>query len=72
MAGAADQSTGDHWADTVDIGEPTAGLGDHLTDLHGQRLQALVSVADLGDEVAAELLAGSLDRPGGPHAGQQA
>jgi hypothetical protein len=48
------------------------GLGDHLTDLHGQRLQALVSVADLGDEVAAELLAGSLDRPGGPHAGQQA
>ena len=34
-------------------------------------LQPLVGVTDLGDQVAGQLLAGRLDRPGRPHAGEQ-
>ncbi len=66
-AGAADsaeQPAGDHRTDAVHIGQAAAGLSDDRDDLLGQSLQSLVSIADLGDQVASELHAAHLDRPG--------
>jgi hypothetical protein len=43
-----------------------AVLGDGGRDLAGQRLEPLVGVADLGEEVAGQLFAGGFDGPGPP------
>lgn len=56
--GAAEQLGGDDWSDPVDLAEPAPGRCDGLLDLGGQVLQALIGGADLGDQVAGQLLCG--------------
>ena len=69
--GACQQPAGDDRPNTVDLDQLAAGRGDRLGDLSGENLQPLVCLANLCDQVTGELLAGRLDRPSWPDAGQQ-
>jgi hypothetical protein len=62
-----EQAAGDDEADAIDGAQRAAVLGDGGRDLCGERLQPLISVSDLGDQVAGQLLARPLRlaRPGG-------
>jgi hypothetical protein len=70
-ARAAQEPAGDRQADARDLGEAATGLGDDHSDLLGDGPNKVVGVADLGDDVAGELLAGDLAGPDRPNAGQQ-
>ncbi len=69
--GTSQQTTGDNRADAIDRGERAAVLGDRGGQLGGQRLEALVGIADLRDEIATELFASNLDRADRAHSGEQ-
>jgi hypothetical protein len=69
--GAFQQPPGDDRPDAVDSGQLAAVLGYGRRDRFGQRLEPLVGVTDLGEQVAGRLLAGRFDRSSRTDGGQR-
>jgi hypothetical protein len=69
--GAAEEPAGDDRPDPLDGGKSSAVLGHGSRDLAGQRLEPLVRLAYLGDEVVGQFLAAASMGPANTHGDQQ-